>query len=62
MWPFRKHKADEYFREKWKRERPNTREGWYVLAEAERIRHQYPDLSGPELVRLVYWGASGTPQ
>lgn len=64
FWPFRrrKHQADEYFRYKWKHERPETKEGWNILMEAQRIRHQYPELSGPELVRLVYWGASGSPE
>lgn len=62
MWPFRKHQADEYFRFKLRYERPHTKEGWDALLEAKSIRHKYPDLSGPELVRLAYWGTSGTPE
>jgi hypothetical protein len=59
IWPFKrkKHQADEYFRRKFKE--PMGREAFKILYEARSIRHQYPDLSGPELVRLVYWGASG---
>jgi hypothetical protein len=62
MWPFKRrtHKADEYFRHKL-RERMSA-ESSKIVWEARSIRHQYPDLSGPELVRLVYWGASGTPE
>lgn len=59
IWPFRKHQADAYFRHKFRHEGPTTTEGWNTLLEAKWLRHQYPDLSGPELVRLVYWGASG---
>jgi hypothetical protein len=51
------HQADEYFRQKF-RERL-TLESHRVVFTARKIRHQHPDLSGPELVRLVYWGASG---
>lgn len=54
---FKKHQADEYFREKFRHSMGN--EAFCTLMEANRIRHQHPDLSGPELVRLVYWGASG---
>jgi len=62
MWPFRKHQADEYFKRKFRYERPETKEGWNALLEAKWISHKYPDLSGPELVRLVYWGASGVSE
>lgn len=59
MWPFRRkaHQADEYFRAKF-RERMGD-DAYKIVFEARHIRHQYPELSGPELVRLVYWGASG---
>lgn len=61
MWPFRPkpHRADEYFRYKLAHDRPETDEGWDILLAAKRLRHRYSALSGPELVRLVYWGASG---
>lgn len=66
MWPFRrkKHKADEWFKHKF-REIGNPRwesgkEAWRIVQEAYFVRHRYPELSGPELVRLVYWGASGS--
>lgn len=61
MWPFKPrkpHQADEYFKMKFRE--PLDREAWSILMEAKSIRHEYPDLSGPELVRLVYWGASGS--
>ena len=60
MWPFhrKRHRADEYFKEKFRQ--PLGREAHSILFEARHIRHQYPDLDGPELVRLVYWGASGS--
>lgn len=51
------HQADEYFKHKFK-ERMST-ESYRIVFEAHSIRHDYPDLSGPELIRLVYWGASG---
>ncbi|QIG70757.1 hypothetical protein EVB91_206 [Rhizobium phage RHph_I1_18] len=54
------HKADEYFKAKF-RERMG-REAFRIVYAARSIRHQYPDLSGPELVRLVYWGASGAKE
>ena len=59
MWPFRRkpHKADEYFRQKFAVSM--GREAHRIVFQAYDIRHQYPDLSGPELIRLVYWGASG---
>lgn len=53
-----KHQSDLYFKQKF-----NERleyESHQILREAQRIRHQHPTLSGPELVRLVYWGTSGT--
>jgi hypothetical protein len=52
------HKADEYF--KFKFRQPMGVEAHRIVCEAYSIRHQYPDLDGPELVRLVYWGASGS--
>lgn len=65
MWTFalRVHKADEYFKSKF-REIGNPswesgKEALKIVEEAWFIRHRYPDLSGPELIRLVYWGASG---
>ena len=54
------HKADEYFRAKF--QQPMGREAFAIVAEAWSNRHKYPDLSGPELVRLVYWGASGASE
>jgi hypothetical protein len=54
---FTKHKADEYFKHKLLE--AETEEARKLFLEAKAIRHTYPDLSGPELVRLVYWGASG---
>jgi hypothetical protein len=51
------HKSDEYFRQKFTV--PMGREAFCTVTEAHAIRHRFPDLSGPELVRLVYWGASG---
>jgi hypothetical protein len=54
------HKADAYFKQKFRSQL--TAEEHNIVFDAYSIRHQYPDLSGPELVRLVYWGTSGTPQ
>ncbi|QIG67720.1 hypothetical protein PP747_gp019 [Rhizobium phage RHph_Y38] len=51
------HQADAYFKAKLREQM--GKEAFHIVCEAKRIRHQYPDLSGPELVRLVYWGASG---
>lgn len=56
MFP-RKHQADGYLKHKLLE--VETEEGRKTILEAIAIRHTYPDLSGPELVRLVYWGASG---
>lgn len=56
------HPADAYFAAKWRDNPPETAEGRQVLGEAQRLRHQHPGLSGPELVRLAYWGASGTQE
>lgn len=61
FWPRSEpHKADEYFDHKLME--PLSRESRRIVGEAYRLRHQYPDLSGPELVRLVYWGASGSKE
>jgi hypothetical protein len=54
------HKADGYFDRKFGE--PMGREAFGIVSEAYGIRHQYPALSGPELVRLVYWGASGSSE
>jgi len=54
----RAHKSDEYFRSKFRD--CMSREAHAIVFEARSIRHSYPELSGPELVRLVYWGASGS--
>ncbi len=54
----RRHKSDEYFKAKFRE--PMSSDAFNILNEACHIRHEYPDLSGPELVRLVYWGASGS--
>ena len=56
----KRHKADAYF--KAKQEEWLSREALDIIFEAKRIRHRYPELSGPELVRLVYWGASGSAE
>ncbi|QIG76543.1 hypothetical protein EVC27_018 [Rhizobium phage RHph_I1_6] len=51
------HQADLYFKRKFREQmRP---ESYRLVREAHRIRHQYPHLTGPELVRLVYWGSIG---
>lgn len=64
MWPFKKHKADSYFKAKFREighpKHQSGLEAYKIVLEAHYIRHQYPDLSGPELIRLVYWGASGS--
>ncbi len=63
MWPFkrkRSHKADEYFQQKFKEHM--GREAFDTVKKAHAMRHRYPDLSGPELVRMVYWGTSGANQ
>lgn len=59
MWPLKRkiHKADQYFNEKFKV--PMGREAFTVVTEAHARRHEFPELSGPELVRLMYWGTSG---
>ena len=54
---FKKHKSDDYFKEKFKE--PMGREARIIVTEARRIRHRHPDLTGVQLVRLVYWGAPG---
>ena len=54
---FTKHQADAYFKQALRE--VETEEGRKTILEAKSIRHAYPNLSGPELVRLVYWGASG---
>ena len=54
----KRHPADEYFKAKF--HEPMGREAHAIVFEAHTLRHRYPDLSGPELVRLVYWGASGS--
>lgn len=51
------HKADAYFAKRFWSARGHG--GSEVVAEAHAMRHRFPDLSGPELVRLAYWGASG---
>lgn len=56
----RKHPADAYFRHKFLEQmQPDS---YRIVCAAYNIRHDYPDLSGPELVRLVYWGASGASE
>lgn len=37
-----------------------TRDGTSTVLEALDLQRLYPDLSGPELIRLAYWGASGS--
>lgn len=39
-----------------------TRSGKFIVLEAIALSFRYRDLSGPELIRLVYWGTSGEPQ
>lgn len=51
------HQADAYFAQKFRS--AHRHGGSVVVAEAHAMRHRFPDLSGPELVRLAYWGASG---
>lgn len=48
------HQADGYF--KWKFKQRLSSEAWLLVYHAKQIRHQYPDLTGQELVHLVYWG------
>jgi hypothetical protein len=62
IWPFkrRSHSADQYFAGKFRESM--GREAHATVCTAFALRHQYPDLSGPELVRLVYWGGSGAAQ
>lgn len=38
-----------------------TVEGNRVLNEARDLARKYPNLSDGELIRLAYWGVSGTP-
>lgn len=57
FWKSKPHIADEYF--KYKFREPMSSEARNIVFDAHSIRHKYPELSGPELVRLVYWGASG---
>jgi hypothetical protein len=54
------HIADEYFKAKFMEQM--GAEARAVVFKARSIRHKYPNLSGPELVRLVYWGASGSAE
>ena len=56
----KRHKSDAYFKMKFN-ERLDQ-DAHRILCEAQSLRHQYPGLSGPELVRLVYWGASGSTE
>lgn len=56
----KRHQADEYFKNKFRE--PMGREAHATVFTARSIRHRHPDLSGPELVRLVYWGASGSAE
>jgi hypothetical protein len=55
---FLSHPADTYFKQKLTE--PMSAESRKLLINAKAIRHSHPDLSGPELVRLIYWGASGS--
>lgn len=54
--------ADAYFAAKWRDNPPETAEGRYILRGAQSLAARYPGLSGPELVRLAYWAASGTQE
>ena len=49
-----RHRAREY----------NEPDAMEIIDEAERISRdpKYASLSDAELIRLVYWGASGTPE
>lgn len=51
------HQADEYFKNKFLE--PMSNESHAILCTAYFSRHQHPDLTGPELVRLAYWGVVG---
>lgn len=58
MWPFRPNPVRAYLWDKMAR--TTTKEGAGVVSDAMRLQRKYPDLSGPELIRLAYWGTSGT--
>lgn len=61
MWPFKrkpKSEARQYLDEKFA-DPTLSREGRDIIREATTLSYQHPDLSGPELIRLAYWGASG---
>jgi hypothetical protein len=49
------HKADAYFKQKLRE--PMSRDARMIVQEAKRIRHDYPNLDGHQLVHLVYWGS-----
>lgn len=40
----------------------DTPDGRRTLAEANRLEWLYPELSDAELIRLAYWGASGSSE
>lgn len=54
------HIADEYFKHKLREDM--SLDSRRIVRKAQSVRHQFPSLSGPELVRLVYWGASGSAE
>jgi hypothetical protein len=56
----KKHQADVFFKQKFKTHL--TRDGYKIVEDAYNMRHEYPDLSGPELIRLSYWGVSGNSE
>jgi hypothetical protein len=47
-------KAQKYLKNK----NPNTAEGKQIIKDAFVASYDYPNLSGPELIRLVYWGVT----
>lgn len=49
---------DAYFRAKL-REAEN-KEARDLVLKAQSLGRDHPNLSGPELLRLAYWGAAGT--
>jgi hypothetical protein len=49
---------DAYF--KLKLLEAENKEARELVLEAYALRHNHPNLSGPELLRLAYWGAAGT--
>ena len=64
MWPFKrkpKSEARQYLDAKFA-DPTLSREGRDIIREATRLEPLHPELSGPELIRLAYWGTPGAFQ